>query len=78
MDNETSRINFEIKSYSWKELACLYAPDLQPASATKRLHRWIMFNPKLQKSLVKVGWSKGQRHLTPLQVQILIDFLGEP
>lgn len=76
---ETSSIEpFEIRSYGWKELACLYAPDLQPASATKLLHRWIAGNKKLQRALAQAGWRKGMRGLTPRQVGLIVQCLGEP
>ena len=64
--------NFKIRTYGWQELAILYAPDLTPESAGKRLSSWIRFNPK------QSGWKKGQRVLTPLQVRIIIQYLGEP
>lgn len=70
--------NFKIRTYGWQELAILYAPDLTPESAGKRLSSWIRFNPKLTHELQESGWKKGQRVLTPRQVQILIKYLGEP
>lgn len=70
--------NFKIRAYGWQELAILYAPDLTPESAGKRLSSWIRFNPKLTHELQESGWKKGQRVLTPLQVGIIIQYLGEP
>ena len=70
--------NFKIRTYGWQELAILYAPDLTPESAGKRLSSWIRFNPKLTHELQELGWKKGQRVLTPLQVRIIIQYLGEP
>ena len=34
---------FEVRSYGWQELAVLYGPDLMPASAGKRLCRYIAY-----------------------------------
>lgn len=70
--------DFKIRTYGWQELAILYAPDLTPESAGKRLSSWIRFNPKLTHELQESGWKKGQRVLTPLQVCIIIQYLGEP
>ena len=38
--------DFKIRTYGWQELAILYAPDLTPESAGKRLSSWIRFNPE--------------------------------
>lgn len=70
--------DFKIRTYGWQELAILYALDLTPESAGKRLSSWIRFNPKLTHELQESGWKKGQRVLTPLQVRIIIQYLGEP
>ena len=43
--------NFKTRTYGWQELAILYAPDLTPESAGKRLSSWIRFNPKLTHEL---------------------------
>ena len=51
--------NFKIRTYGWQELAILYAPDLTPESAGKRLSSWIRFNPKLTHELQESGWKKG-------------------
>lgn len=69
---------FEQKAYSWKELAILYAPGITPHSASRRLTHWVVINKKLYDRLIQSGWSKGFRVLSPLQVGIIVDFLGEP
>ena len=50
--------NFKIRTYGWQELAILYAPDLTPESAGKRLSSWIRFNPKLTHELQESGWKR--------------------
>lgn len=70
--------NFIIRAYGWQELAILYAPDLTPESAAKRLTAWVNVNPTLPQALEAVGWRKGQRVLTPLQVRTIVDYIGEP
>lgn len=69
---------FQIKSYSWKELSVLYGPGLKPESAGKRLSIWVKINPDLCRELHQNGWQKGKRLLTPLQVEIIVNYLGEP
>ena len=32
---------FEVRSYGWQELAVFYGLDLMPASAWKRLSKWV-------------------------------------
>lgn len=69
---------FHIRSYGWQELAILYAPDLTKESAGKRLSKWIGENRQLQEALIQTGWQKGKRLLTPLQVKVIVEFIGEP
>ena len=51
---------FEVRSYGWQELAVLYGPDLMPASAGKRLSKWVGVNPELKAELQGNGWRKGR------------------
>lgn len=69
---------FKIKSYGWQELAILYAPGITPRAATQRLTFWVMNNPDLAASLKGKGWVKGQHLLTPVQVKMIVNYLGEP
>ncbi len=66
------------KTFGWQELAILYAPGLTPHSASRRLTRWVIINKELYDRLIRSGWIKGTRILSPLQVAIIVDFLGEP
>ena len=52
---------FEVRSYGWQELAVLYGPDLMPASAGKRLSKWVGVKTELQGN----GWRKGKKMLIP-------------
>ena len=47
-------------------------------SASRRLTRWVIINKELYDRLIRSGWIKGTRILSPLQVAIIVDFLGEP
>lgn len=69
---------FQLKSYGWQELAILYAPGLTPHSAAKRLTKWVLVNQDLYDRLLRVGWKAGSRLLTPIQVRVIVDTLGEP
>ena len=70
---------FQLRSYSLTELAQLYRPHLSPRSAARTLRNWIRRNPELQESLAATGFDPDSiRILTPLQVTIIITFLGEP
>lgn len=52
--------------------------DLTPHSASKRLTQWVVINKELHERMIRSGWAKGCRILSPLQVGIIVDFLGEP
>lgn len=72
------KTGFKSKTFGWKELSILYAPGLTPHSASKRLVRWILIHPGLYEQLLRAGWIKGSHVLTPAQVEIITDYLGEP
>lgn len=72
------KIDFKFRTYGWQELAILYAPELTSESAGKRLSKWVAYNPQLTEALQCAGWRKGKKILTPLQVKVLIQYLGEP
>lgn len=69
---------FQFKSYGWQELAVLYGAELTPESAAKRLGKWVAANESLYRELEHHGWKKGKKTLTPIQVQVIVRFLGEP
>ena len=70
---------FKILSYSLTELAQFYCPNISPRSAARSLRNWIRRNPELQESLAATGFDPNIiRTLTPLQVSIIVRFLGEP
>ena len=75
---EMEEEKFKIRSYGWTELALCYNPNLHPNSASRLLHRWVVRNEKLVKTLKAAGFCERQRKLTPKQVGVIVDFLGEP
>ncbi|MBQ4392979.1 MAG: DUF4248 domain-containing protein [Prevotella sp.] len=47
-------------------------------SAWKRLRMWIEHFPGLTDQLRKAGYDGRQRSLTPQQVQLIVNAIGEP
>lgn len=66
------------KSYGFGELACLYLPQITSKSASNQLRNWIKLNQNLQNELTLSGLKPKQKVLTPKQVNIIINHLGEP
>lgn len=69
---------FKLRSYGYSELAQLYFPHVTKKSASVQLRRWIIINKKLVAGLQETGFVPGQRLLTPKQVGVVVEFLGEP
>jgi len=70
---------FKIRTYGYNELARLYFPFATPHSATVMFRRWILRNEKLMSRLCeKDGLRAYQKTLTPFQVKVIVEFLGEP
>ena len=64
-------------SYGLQELALHYFPRSTPASASIQLKRWMNV-PQLMTQLTAANYHKGQRILTPRQVEIIVTHIGEP
>lgn len=63
---------------SKSELAMQYMPHVSSSAARRTMRTWIDKNPKFKVALVEAGYSDSAVLLTPAQVQIHWDFLGEP
>lgn len=70
--------DFTIRTYGFAELALLYFPNSTKKSASTQLGRWVRQNEHLKKNLRDSGFKPGRRVLTPKQVEILVDIIGEP
>lgn len=70
--------DFCITSMSKRELAKRYAPHLTEHAAVNRLMIWINRNEKLVEALMAVGYRKTLRMLSPAQVALIVEYLGEP
>ncbi len=77
MRKETTN-EFVIRAYGRQELACLYFPTSSPRSAWRRLKGWIMLNPRLREALAPNGQMNLLRSLTPREVRMITEELGEP
>ena len=67
-----------IQTYSKSQLATLYLPHIQPASARRTLRSWIAQNTALQAALAQTCYSEKAILLTPVQVGLFFKFLVEP
>lgn len=68
----------KIKALSKTQLALMYAPELTPNAAVKRLMAWLQRDEATMQRLAASGYYKTQKLLNSRQVQIIVDFLGEP
>lgn len=60
------------------ELAMAYNPTMEPHYALRTLRKWIEMSPGLLDRLLATGFSQRQKILTPLQVSLIFEALGEP
>ena len=56
----------------------MYFPNSTSKSAGAQLIRWIKFNQQLWLELANAGYRSGQRLMTPRQVSLIYQYLGEP
>ena len=69
---------FCVRQYGRQELALRYFPQMTPASAWRKLRRWLCINPRLRRLVWHRGDGPQVRTFTPREVQSIIDELGEP
>ncbi len=68
---------FPVQVYGLQQLAQMYFPYSTPSSASSQLKRW-MRKTQLWVKLKEADYEDGQRLLTPRQVRIIVDHVGEP
>ena len=56
----------------------MYFPHSSIRSAGVQLKRWFVHHKLLIQALTDAGYYNGQKILTPKQVALVFDFLGEP
>lgn len=78
MNDTNNEEVFKIRAYGFGELAQLYFPNIAKKSATWQFRKWINANDSLYKRLECAGLRPKVHILTPAQVKIIIEFIGEP
>ena len=69
---------FEIRAYSKKELALRYFPTSTHATAVCHLKAWLKRCAPLCAALEATGYNKHTKCFTPLQVALIVKYLGDP
>ncbi|MDD4822703.1 MAG: DUF4248 domain-containing protein [Bacteroidales bacterium] len=69
---------FRIRCYSKTELALLYTPNRRKEHVWRMMHNWITRCKPLHKALIESGMKPSTRILSPRQVQLIVEYLGEP
>lgn len=69
---------FEIQAYTKKELALLYFPSAEPHVAVNRLMSWVKRCKPLHTALLVQGYRKTAKWLSPREVALVVEHLGEP
>ena len=67
-----------MESIRMGELALRYFPKSNPKSAVTQLRKWIVRCTPLRERLDELYFKKGQRVLTPLQHEAILQDLGDP
>ena len=71
--------NFKIKSYGKSELAMLYFPQCATTEgAMSNLNFWIKHNERLREELRKCGMPRMAKSYSPREVELIVEYLGEP
>lgn len=70
--------NFRLKAYTKVELAQLYSPHSQEATALQNLYRWMKRNTSLMEELQGLGYNKYRHSFLKQEVQVIVKYLGEP
>lgn len=69
---------FEIRTYGFGELACLYFPKCTKKSASRIFSQWIHGCPVLVSKLTEANWQKRQKYFTPKQTRLVIEHFDHP
>lgn len=70
--------SFKLQSYTKADLALLYSPNSETATAIQNLYRWMRRNRMLMTELQSVGYNKHRHSFLKREVGIIIKYLGEP
>lgn len=78
MMNSVIRKKQKSMMLSYRKLAEMYFPDIQPQSAANQLSRWIRRCRPLFAELLTLGYRPRLRYLSLPQVNKIYYYLGEP
>ena len=70
--------DFEIRSYTKKDLALSYFPSAAPHTAVNRLMLWIYRCQPLAAALAMQGYRKTSKWFTAREVRLIVEYLGGP
>ena len=71
-------MDFKLKAYMKIELASLYSPSSQDATALQNLYRWMKRNTSLMEELKALGYNKYRHSFLKQEVEVIVKYLGEP
>lgn len=77
-ESEPEEIPFRIRTYTKRELACLYSPTITPRCAIRIFTSWIKKNKDLYTRLTLTGYHPRTRTFTPRQVRMITEVLDVP
>lgn len=77
-ENKNAMEKFPIRAYSKKELALKYFPDSNPHAAVRHLMSWVNRCSALYAQLLEVGYVKSSKGLSPREVRLIVEHLGDP
>ena len=63
--------SFKLQSYTKADLALLYSPHSETATAVQNLYRWMKRNDSLMTELAAVGYNKFRHSFLKQEVQII-------
>jgi hypothetical protein len=78
MEDRKELDKFVIRPYTKTELGKLYSPTASPQRAWQTVHRWIERCKPLSAALKEAGLKNRDRLLSPRQVRLITQYLGEP
>lgn len=70
--------NFRLRAYTKVELALLYSPRSQEATALQNLYRWMRRCHPLMDELDGLGYNRHRHSFLKQEVEVIIKYLGEP
>ncbi len=70
--------DFEIRSYTKKDLALRYFPSATPHTAVNRLMSWICRCQPLTAALAMQGYRKTSKWFSAREVRLIVEYLGGP